>query len=191
MTPNEVQNRITQLLQGSDGLSASNLAKILKLTKTEINSNLYKGKGRIYVSEGDSPPIWRVFGSGSKVTPAAKQKYLTRKIDGQIHIDFAGGDWELEIGMADLSRNDPIAVVERLGERKRLILVSHQVVSEEETKLFEEHKKVPDAAIAIASSVLVWEIFQSLDLLEPDGFDFEKSISEVFLSISAHARLSN
>lgn len=191
MTQNEVHIRITQLLQGSDGLSASNLAKILKLTKTEVNSNLYKGKGKIFVSEGDSPPIWRMFSSESKVTPAAKQKYLTRKIDGQIHIDFAGGDWELEIGMADLSRNDPIAVVERMGERKRLILVSHQVVSEEEIELFEEHRKVPDSAIAIASSVLVWEIFQSLELLEPDSFNFEKSISEVFLSISAHARMTS
>lgn len=187
MTPNEIQIRITQLLQGSDGLSASNLAKVLKLTKTEVNSNLYKGKGKIFVSEGDSPPIWRLAGSASKSTPVIKHKNLSRRIDGKIHIDFPGGDWELEIGMAEMSRNDPIARVERMGERNRLIMVSHQVVSQDELKNFEGSSRVPDAAIAIASSVLVWEIFQSMDVMDPETFDFEKAISDVFLSISTHA----
>jgi hypothetical protein len=184
MTDLNLEDALIKALKSVSDLSASELSSIIKVPKTELNSVLYRGKGRIFKSVGDRPPLWSLIDLKSE---SSQNKHLSRKIAGNIHIDFTGGDWELEIGMEDTSRNDPIARVEKMGKRKRLIIVSSQVVSSNEQDFLREQELLPDSAIAIASAILAWEIFHEMEDVDFDSFHFEKAISDIFLSISAHA----
>jgi hypothetical protein len=84
------------------------------------------------------------------------------------------------------SINDPIAEVERIGKRERIISVSDSILSSVEDS--ESLNNQNDAIIAIASSSLVWEIYQ--DLVNDHGhdmeFDFQAALRDVYLSIAAN-----
>lgn len=185
MNTNEIQDRVVSALQNRESKSASQIARQLGLKKSEVNSTLYRGKGSLFCSKGETPPFWSLLEKNQN-DGNSQHKLLIRRVEGTIHIDFPGGDWELEVQMADMSRNDPVALVERMGERKRLITVSHQVVSHQGRFSLDE-KSIPDAAVAIAASVLAWEIFQSFEAQDRESFDYEMAVSNIFLSISAHA----
>jgi len=100
-------------------------------------------------------------------------------------IDFPGGDWELEIQMTEMSRNDPIAAVERMGKRKRLVVVSDNVVSAREQSFQEQTPGLPDAAITTAAAILAWEIYLEG---QREDFDFPRAVDDILLSISAASK---
>jgi hypothetical protein len=184
--PPDLHQRIVSQLKTSPS-SAHELAKSLDVTKSEVNSCLYYGRGIDFLVDSDRPPRWRLF--DDKVISHEPIR-LHRHIDGFAHVDFYGGDWNLEIRMAERSRNDPIASVESLGRRSRLIVVSNHVVSAREQEFQNDRPGLPDSAIAIAASVLAWEIFKELAVERTEDFDFQLAITQILLSIAAHARNS-
>jgi hypothetical protein len=167
--------------------SAPDIGRSLGVPKAEINSCLYEGRGVDFVRDNGKPPMWRL------VAKNVEQKVwspslLDRRISGDIHIDFQGGDWVVEIRMVERSWNDPVAVVEILGKRQRLITVSSQVVSAREKAFQEAEPGLPDSAIAIAAAALSWEIQKDLLSENAHEFDHAIAITSILLSIAAHAR---
>lgn len=180
-------DRIVKSLTRSPESSASELSKILKVSKSEVNSILYKHKNVKFKCTDGQPPRW----SNLKVDSAVKvreEKHLIRDLQGSVHIDAQGGDWELKVAVGEMSRNDPIALVEYYGPRKCVVTVSKQVVSTEESASLKDRTRIPDSVVAIAASVLSWEIAKHQNLTSLESFEFEETIRDIYLSIAAHSR---
>jgi hypothetical protein len=175
--------RIAKELEGTTS-TAGEIARRLKVSKSEVNSCLYKGKDIDFKADESQPPKWIGCRPASR-TQSKKAGLLHRNLEGTITIDFSGGYWELEIQMAEMSRNDPIAIVEKVGPRKRLVVVSHNVVSTREQKFQETTEGLPDSVIATAAALLAWEIFQEGEWRD---FDFARAVDDILLSIAAQSR---
>ena len=176
-------DRVLEVLRGNIR-TAPELARELGVSKSEVNSCLYKGKNTDFFSDDSQPPRWnsRAVSVGSEVRSIS---LLRRELRGSVIIDFPGGDWELEIQMTEMSRNDPIAAVERMGKRKRLVVVSDNVVSAREQSFQEQTPGLPDAAITTAAAILAWEIYLEG---QREDFDFPRAVDDILLSISAASK---
>jgi len=182
----ELYEQIVAQLQGKS-CTAPELAKRFGVTRSEINSCLYAGKGTDFIVDGTRPPKWSVVRKqGTK--SSERTSLLERRLEGRVHVDFQGGDWTLEIQMSPMSRNDPIALVERMGERNRLIVISNSVISLREKEFQESMTGLPDSAIATAAAVLAWEIYNEISDEDRRVFDFSKAVADILLSVSAQAR---
>jgi hypothetical protein len=163
-------------------LSAKDLARALGASRAEVNSVLYAGVGRLFKIVGEDPPLWECLSSSES---ESRRLQSFKGLEGVIHIDAPGGDWTLTIAVDRMSVNDPVAVVEPTGIRARLITVSDAVVRNSING-----DDVPDAIVAIASSMLSWEIYDALNEDQGIKLDFPALVSKVYLSIGAHCRKS-
>lgn len=178
--------RISQLLEAGPNTSAAEMARSLGVPRTTVNSHLYRGLGALYAITGDAPPLWHLAEHHASAQKPVSHP-VPRVFSSQpVHVDFAGGDWELRVGIRPSSRNDPIAVVERLGPRIRAVLVSDYVAQAE------DHGDTLDTAVlTVAASVLAWEISEHLRQVHSTvDFDFARASRDVYLSLTAHARRS-
>lgn len=177
----DLGQRVLAFLHRARTATASEIAGSLGVDRREVNSVLYQGIGRSYCRSGDQPPRWSPIQfqrSQSAFTPGHSIPAISHH---DFHIDFAGGDWKLRIVVDDASRNDPIARVEALGERHRLITVATHASGQMNGPI------LPPAAIGIASSMLAWEIHQSLRERGIEAFHFGEAVRDIFLSLSWQA----
>jgi hypothetical protein len=104
----------------------------------------------------------------------------------RVHVDFAGGDWELSVVVRPASRNDPIAIVEVLGPRKRAVVVSDYVIPSGDLP---GSGPLHHAVLTVAASMLAWEIAGHLNGKALEGhFDFGRAVGDIYLSLLAHER---
>lgn len=162
-------------------MSAAEIARSLGLTRAAVNSELYSQLGRRYRQSEEQPPRWSLLldDVGATVGAARPPRLLASR---DFHIDFAGGDWRLRIQVGENSRNDPIARVEYMGERHRLITVAAYACGSV------TDAALPDAAVALAASVLAWEIHQDLRERGIESFHFEEAVRDIFLSLATQSQ---
>jgi DNA-binding Lrp family transcriptional regulator len=182
----DLSQRILSYLEQNPNSSAKEIAKFLNVERTVVNSFLYSAKGEIVLKNNDRLPLWRVLKVTTPVENKVRKLIAKNTNQNKIHIDFHGGDWILEIRTVMSSINDPIAEVERIGKRERIISVSDSILSSVEDS--ESLNNQNDAIIAIAASALVWEIYQDLvkDHDYDMEFDFQAALRDVYLSIAAN-----
>jgi hypothetical protein len=182
VTEETVDAQVIDFVRRARLATASEIARSLKLTRREVNSALYRGLNKYFEKTDDQPPHWTPrSNSNPEQTPRSSPELPAIRPSRDFHVDFAGGDWTLRIVVQEVSRNDPIARVEMLGERQRLITVSKYVGG------ISDENSLSPAAVAIASSVLAWEIHQSLQKLGVEVFHFEEAVRDIFLSLTWQA----
>jgi hypothetical protein len=183
-----LDDAIDRLLSRAKRATALDLSNDLGVPRSSVNSRLYKGIGSRYALLGGSPPEWGMAGDQSRqrVSPILTPVVMTSE---PIHVDFAGGDWELRVAVRPSSRNDPIAIVEALGPRRRAVLVSDYVLTSSEREVA---GPLPATVLVVAATTLAWEIAEHFRLQGANvAFDFANATRDVYLSLLAHARKSN
>lgn len=176
----ELSARVLTFVRRARAVTANEIARTLDAGRGDINSILYQGLGRYFRRSDDQPPKWSILeAEGAALATGPTPLPVTAGHD--FHIDFAGGDWTLRIVIVGGSRNEPIARIEYLGERHRLVSVASYAAGRV------NGQTLPSAAVAIASSVLAWEIHQSLRMRGIETFRFEEAVRDIFLSLTWQA----
>jgi hypothetical protein len=184
--PDDLDMSIQRALAAMPNRSAHALALEMGVSRTQINSALYHGLGRIYALTGDAPPLWRLLVEQSSASRAIAHPEPLVHPSETVHIDFSGGDWELSIAVRPASRNDPIAIVETIGPRKRAVIVSDYVIPKGDAGAT---GTLHPAVLTVAASMLAWEIADHLNERGHTGpFDFGRAVRDIYLSLLAHTR---
>lgn len=178
----DLQSKIIEFLKLHPTSNAKQIAKALLSEKTQVNSILYAQKNKIFSLHETKPPTWSLKTDEPTTFKLSTAKFSILETTEPIHIDFQGGDWKLTIQISDTSRNDPVVALERTGPNSALAKVSSSVINNNPN----DSKVFPDVVLALASSVLAWEIAIQSDAILEEKFDFQEAIKDIYLSLGAH-----
>lgn len=181
----DLSDAIRKALKNSmSPMSAKDIAKKLGFPRTEVNSVLYSMLGREFKIFDTVPPTWDLLNESSRTATGGT---LTRfkQIDQEIHVDAPGGDWKMKVLVAQMSVNDPVAIVESYGPKARLITVSSAV-----SRSSSAAAEIPESCLAVASAMLAWEIAESLRSEGVGRVDFSNLLRDIYVSVGAHSRRS-
>lgn len=171
-------NEVVHLLNSvGRSATASEIATLLKVDRSSVNSALYKGLGTHFLKSQDYRPRWSLIRAGA----SAPQRISFPDFEGvEFHIDQDGGDWSAVIQVTSDSRNDPPFRVEMVGLRKARILVNCTLLSSEgPSESISKSSVFTMAAVALTHQILTSSGRQT-------STDFPYVLGKVLLSFQAH-----
>jgi hypothetical protein len=186
VTPDDLRDRITALLTPGGRFSAAEIARVIGSDRSSVNSILYANRDDLFERRGSDPPKWRLRTFQQATGQSLSNRQPPRSLAGDIHVDFAGGDWQLKVVIRDASRNDPLVEVERGGTRNRVIVVSNHVVPQEASP-----QELTSSATAVAASALAWEIACERLGVDADSFDWGHALTQIYLSLAAQVQAAS
>lgn len=179
----DLEQKILFFLQENPDSNARAICKFVGADKTSVNSILYRLKGEKVRKIEGTPPKWSLLNLSSSEKTVAPKISKFGKFEDPIHIDLMGGDWEVTVRISDQSINDPVFKVERLGLRKRVILVSRELIDSQVTT---NTQTIPTSVAAIVATAIVWEFLLENPNQFSENFDYAALMKDVILSLSVH-----
>lgn len=156
--------------------TANEIASLLKVDRSSVNSALYKGVGTHFLKSQDYRPKWSLIRTGTSVPT----KVSFPEFEGvTFHIDQDGGDWSAQIQLVSESRNDPPFRVEMVGIRRARVLLNATLIPAEDNS-----ETVPRSSIFTMAAVALTQQI-SLSRGPNSSFDFAHVLGRVLLSFQA------
>lgn len=127
----QLTGRITEVLRGGPNLNAREIAKVLGVTRKEVNSRLYTHLDVLFAKQGNDPPTWGLVKSGSareetigsRRSPTvvmrstgledlrhlsdAELANLTERLLGSEDVRFRANGVSVEVSLAEMTLSDP------------------------------------------------------------------------------------
>jgi hypothetical protein len=183
-----LKDQLVQILnQSSAGLTAKDLARSCKVTKTEVNKILYLEKST-FISDGSRVPVWLTTKS-SRRREASTNTYTDRisppkVLDETLEIEVRGRYLKLDVVLLDKTRNEDLYSFEVKSPGHILVAVS---------RLFEDEISKNSKENSIAE-VQAWQVFLVAEAaleylyligLEPQGDSRSTDISLIVRKLTS------
>ena len=117
------------LHSANEPLTANEIARRLKTTRSKVNAVLYMDVGVKFRKTADAKPRWSLI-SSLRNSSIHDGFVLSRNSGSQINVDAPGGDWIVQVVEERRSRNDPPYRIEVVGIRQVNVIVNLTLIGD-------------------------------------------------------------
>ena len=146
-------------------MTASEVARVLKVSRKEVNSVLYSGLGSRFLRSEDEKPKWSLL-SATRMASRRDDFSFQVQPGGPIHVDQQGGDWTVTVASAPRSRNDPPYEIEMTGVRVARVTVNTTLLGQHDRDDWASANLV--AAFALTNQILLTRLGDSFSDQNPE-----------------------